>query len=244
MGPPRVPGGRAWAPRNRWRSPATSLEWFAIGGPTDDCARRRSASTRRRGNRDLEFDRVPFRGTDVVRIRPELDREVQRDALDGGGQSKDGKRFSEIASSESMHARTAGFDGAGDFAEPRGCRPPAVEADKSVLRAEREPRPVAELLHREPGSEQARRFARLERALCGGPLIRAGSDEFEATVRHLDDRRRRLKCGRDRPRDCLERSEFGAQGNSELGKAGERAEMAGSKGGGGFLGHGRDVDDG
>src|SRR5438128_12318622 len=97
---------------------------------------------------DLELDRFPFRGADVVGVGAELDGEVECDALHGGGEREDGERFSEFASGEPMNAGTAGFDRVGDRAEPRGCGPAAVEADKCVVRAECECRPVAELLER------------------------------------------------------------------------------------------------
>src|SRR5207249_6517828 len=106
-----------------------------------------------------------------------------------------------------MDAGAAGFDGAGDLAQPRGGGPAAVEADKCVVWAERECRPVAELLEREPGGEQVRRLAHLERALGRRPLIRAGADEVEATLGQLDRRARCLKGGGDRPGHGVELAE-------------------------------------
>src|SRR6266508_1833985 len=47
-----------------------------------------------------------------------------------------------------MDAGAAGFDRGGNLAQPRGGGPAAVEADKRVVRAACESRPVAELLQR------------------------------------------------------------------------------------------------
>src|SRR5205823_2905772 len=92
---------------------------------------------------------------------------------------------------EAVDAGTVSFDRGGDLAQPVGRRSAAVEADERIAGAEREARPVAQLLERVAGGEQPRRLAHLERALGRCPLVRAGADELEPARGRRD---RRLRC--------------------------------------------------
>ena len=165
-----------------------------------------------------------------VGVRPELAREVERDALHRHGQGEDGELLGQLVVVDGEDVGAEPARGAGDLEHALGARAAPVQRDEPVAGTQRHARPVQQLLRREALGRDVGGLARLERALRRGPGIGSRAGELEQAGRRAYGRRRHRQRGRHRIGNALEFGQLGAEGTRQLRHAHERAEVARGEG--------------